>query len=157
MFNTLSLFNVSKVTTVLLLLVVLLLVFPGQAAGLGHDARLQEVSGLNGESAVISARVESPDMVLARLASEGVLSTPVTRVESPDMFLARRAIEQTGTAAPTAVGPEATGNNYLALILILAASVILSIAVMSWGRLFKQSEADLERIKSRCTLVSESC
>jgi len=134
MFNTLSLFNASKVTTVLLLLVVLLLVFPGQAAGLGHDARLQEVSGLNDESAVFSARVESPDM-----------------------FLARRAIEQTGTAAPTAVGPETAGNNYLALILILVASVILSIAVMSWDKLFKQSEADFERVTTRCTLISESC
>ena len=157
MYNTLSLISASKVTAVLMVLVILLLFFPGQAAGLEHGARLQEVTGLNGESAVSPSRVESPDMVLARLASEGVVLFPVARVESPDMFLARLAIEQTGAAAPTPIGPEVAGINLLAIILILAAIVILAIAVMFWDRLFKLNEAYMKRIANSCTLASQNC
>lgn len=157
MYKTLSLHNTLKISAVLLLLAVLLLMFPGQAAGLGHDARLVEISGVTDESAGFAARVESPDMILARLAGEGAVASAVARVESPDMFIARYAAEQTGTAAPTAVGPAVTGISYWALILILTLSIILALVLLSWERLFKLRQADVDRVTSRCTLIGEGC
>lgn len=157
MYNTLSLQNMVKFIAVLLVLVVLLLVFPGQAAGLGHETRLVEISGVTDESAGFVQRVESPDMYLARLAGEGGFVYAVAKVESPDMLLARFAAEQTGVTAPAAGDPAVTGFNYWALVLILALSAILAIGLLSLERLFKLREADVENVTRRCTLISERC
>jgi len=157
MYNTISLHNILKVSAVLLMLVALLLVFPGQAAGLGHETRLVEVSGVTDESAGFVQRVESPDMYLARLAGESGVVSAVARVESPDMLLARFEAEQTGVAAPTADDPAVTGFNYWALVLILALSTILAMVLLSWERLFKLRDSDAENVTRRCTLISENC
>jgi len=131
--STLSLNTTLKMAVLALLLVASLFFIPGQAAGLGHGSRLMQLADIEGSAGFV-ARIESPDMLLARLAVEG-----------------------TGISTSVAVDTAVVGINIWALLLVLALSLGLVWILFSWQRLFTVGEKDVERLMNRCEIVGQGC
>ena len=151
---TLSIKNRALTTAIAVLMIATLLLIPLQAAGLSHGSRLMEIREAEEISGLGAARIESPDMHLARISAESQSVVRLLRVESPDMVLARVTPAETSAAAPVNT---MFGVNIWAAALVLVLGLALVVALFSWERIFPVKENDVKRVTSRCTLVSESC
>ena len=175
--NSSLLLNNKLRKALLVLLIVVLLLLPGQVFGLGHESLLPVITS-EGEP-FVTARVESPDMVLARFEAEGASFAAVGRVESPDMVLARVASESAAAArairfispdmvlariaagesavVPGAAEAVSTGVNYVALFLVFLLVALMAVAILAWERIFHVKEVEIDLARKRCSLVSASC
>jgi hypothetical protein len=157
MMNSNLLMNNTFRRTAVALMMLVLLLLPLQAEAIGHESRLV-LSGIESEeSAAISGRIESPDMVLARTSAESSAASSLARVESPDMLMARVAAEGVGAVTPPFVDTAVSGVNVWALVVLLVLAIGLAGILVLWEGMFPIKERDVERVTNRCALVGEGC
>ena len=148
-----TLFKKKYLKLFFLLLLVSVFLISLQVSGLSNYSAM---AAINEQETTIVMQAQPP--ALFRVGSEvGIFQhDTATRIESPDMVLARLAIEE-AKAAPGETGVTSTGANFLEISLLALLGLAALALILLWSRLFPLKESSPELFRDRCNPASANC